>query len=74
MKNEPEKIYLQVGDIDVPDKFEFVDFDDVTWCTSRQFESDIEYIHSDKVSSMIRDKDAHITKLIAKLNKALSDD
>ena len=53
MKNIPEKIYLQVGDL-TPDEVSEIDFTDlgeVSWCTDRIYDSDIEFVLSDVVVS-----------------------
>lgn len=40
-KNPPERIWLQVGDIETD--CEFSECHEVTWCQDKQFRSDIEY-------------------------------
>jgi hypothetical protein len=42
MKNIPEKIYLQVGD-ECPDDANFNDLREVSWCSTKEFNNDIEY-------------------------------
>jgi len=42
MKNEPEKIYLQIGD-DTEEIDTFNELDGITWCSERINENDIEY-------------------------------
>ncbi|MBO9657511.1 MAG: hypothetical protein J7527_01675 [Chitinophagaceae bacterium] len=47
MKDVPQKIYLQVGDDydpSLPEKFG--DLREVTWCSNRVHDSDIEYVKS----------------------------
>ena len=39
--NPPERIWLQVGDIE--EDCPFSDLSEVTWCQDNQFETDIEY-------------------------------
>lgn len=41
--NEPERIYLQVGDEYNAETARFKDCEEVTWCTDSQFGTDIEY-------------------------------
>lgn len=42
--NPPERIFLQVGDIDEDCEFsECEDSGEVTWCADRQWDTDIEY-------------------------------
>ncbi len=41
--NEPERIYLQVGDEYDQKTDTFKDCEEVTWCADSQFETDIEY-------------------------------
>jgi hypothetical protein len=41
--NIPNKIYLQVGEIN--EDSEFNDLDEVTWCKEKALENDIKFIH-----------------------------
>lgn len=41
--NAPDKIYLQVGDIERDCEFSEVSIEDVTWHSERIFDTDIEY-------------------------------
>ena len=50
MKNIPDKIYLQIGD-NTPKDVDFKDLDDVTWCSEKIGENDIEYIRVKKTDS-----------------------
>jgi len=47
MKNQPNKIYLNVGDFAEEDD-SFEDLFQVTWCTDKIFEDDLEYIREPK--------------------------
>jgi len=47
MKNIPDKIYLQIGD-ETPDDVDFKNLDEVTWCSDRINEKDIEYVRVKK--------------------------
>ena len=42
MKNVPKKIFLQIGDEDLPEDFN--DLYDVSWCSERIYGNDIEYV------------------------------
>jgi len=44
MKNVPQKIYLQHGEID-PDDFNELSIKDITWSTDQINSDDIEYVH-----------------------------
>lgn len=41
--NPPNRIFLQVGEIDHDDDFENLAEGEVTWCADSQFDTDIEY-------------------------------
>lgn len=41
MKNLPQRIFLQVGDVDKDT--DFSELSDITWCVDRINDSDIEY-------------------------------
>ncbi|OQD23175.1 hypothetical protein UE98_16530 [Burkholderia cenocepacia] len=42
IKNAPQRIYLNVGDLP-PGEFEFASLHEVSWCADKQGNSDIEY-------------------------------
>ncbi|MBN3776156.1 hypothetical protein G3O06_01070 [Burkholderia sp. Ac-20345] len=42
IKNAPQRIYLNVGDLP-PGEFEFAGLHEVSWCADKQGDSDIEY-------------------------------
>ena len=47
MKNEPKKVYLQIGDIwdgTDPELDEFRELVEVTWCADRIWKNDLEYV------------------------------
>lgn len=41
--NPPQRIWLQVGEIDEDCEFDELSEGDVTWCGEKQFDTDIEY-------------------------------
>lgn len=49
MKEAPRKIYLQIGDHNYDD----LDHEEVTWCSDRNDDSDIEYIRTDINEEML---------------------
>ena len=55
MKNIPDKIYLQIG-ADTPKDVDFKDLDEVTWCSERISERDIEYVRVKKTDSRNKSK------------------
>lgn len=55
MKNIPNKIYLQIGS-DTPKDVDFKDLDEVTWCSERISENDIEYVIVKKPDSQNNSK------------------
>ena len=61
MKNIPEMIYLQVGDIkenETGDRFQEIDFNDlsgITWSKHKMFKSDIKYYHEDYLKAKVRE-------------------
>lgn len=52
MKNIPTKIYLQIGE-EKPDKSDDFKEMEVTWCTDRIWDHDLEYVRSPKKKSII---------------------
>lgn len=46
MKNIPGIIYLQVGEF-IDDQTDFSDLEEVTWCDTNQFDTDIVYLRSE---------------------------
>jgi hypothetical protein len=48
IKNLPNKIYLQVGDLQENEIVDFNELTDVTWCEDKINDSDIEYYLQDK--------------------------
>lgn len=61
MKNLPEKIYLNFGEI-TKEEFEessFDEFADITWCQDKVFENDVEYIRKDVVDDMLKTAEDH---------------
>lgn len=63
MKDLPEKIYLNLGEVteeeweELKDK-SFVDISkvwEITWCEDKVFEHDLEFIRKDVVEKMIKD-------------------
>lgn len=47
LKNIPDKIYLQIGEI--PDEDDFIDLEDVCWCVDKINDNDIEYCRTENV-------------------------
>lgn len=43
VSNPPERIYLQVGDIDTDCEFSECERSEVTWCADQIHDTDIEY-------------------------------
>ncbi len=56
IKNIPEKIYLQVGDEPADDFCEM----EITWCTDKIYESDIDYVLKNDNSDLIKDIEERI--------------
>lgn len=47
MKNEPKKVYLQIGDVwdgTDPELDDFKELAEVTWCADRIWPNDLEYV------------------------------
>ena len=53
MKNEPVKIWLQVGDVD--HNFDEFGGEGVTWCWHEIYNTDIVYLRAETVKQVIRD-------------------
>ena len=53
MKNIPEKIYLQIGEYTGKPAFNELVRSEITWCDTKIFDNDIEYIHSADLMSLL---------------------
>ncbi len=57
MKNVPDRIYLNLGtDVEPDDDFsELAENDGVSWCATRVWDTDIEYIRLDLVETILHE-------------------
>ncbi len=73
IENIPAVIYLQIGSVEPEDEsFDFEDYEGneaVTWCSNSQFESDIKYLHADKVNPLLEALQEYIRLLNTELTE-----
>ena len=46
-QNTPARIFLVMGDEDVTPEDNFLELDEITWCSEKVFKTDIEYVRKD---------------------------
>lgn len=71
MKNIPNKIYLQVGEL-TPDEvgeIDFTELSEVSWCSERIYKSDIEFVLSSVVKSVCNHNWIGATQIHSKCTK-----
>ena len=61
MRNEPQRIYLQVGE-DVDKDTDFDELGDVTWCAENIYKTDLHYINVVKLKISIKRLISHAVK------------